>query len=68
MSRNVLYGPHQYASANNPLSNAIMSGREAAKSTRTVGRDRLNSFYDELVGKENRLSPDERFQKWPSNS
>ena len=68
LRRDVLYGPHQYTSASNPLSSAIMSGREAGEGTRTVGVDRLNRFYDELVGEEDHLTPDERFQTWPGNN
>lgn len=55
------FDPCDYASALNPISQAILSGRQSAYGVRTVGIAEVNHFYTDLLGSEDHLSPDEHF-------
>lgn len=57
------YAPCHYVSPRNPLSQAILWGRQSEQGVRTVKIDQVNRFYTDLLGSEDHLGPDEHFWK-----
>jgi len=58
------YEPCWYTSKRNPLSRTIIQGRHSLQGGKTVTIEQVNSFYTDLLGSDDHMSPDEHFWRF----